>query len=301
MKKRIHLKLVIISISMIIFSTNIFAQIIVTNPQIVARPVYDSAYFSNPSNFTLTGTETQTVGALAPYYVLRDSNVNGPLFNASSFEWTWTGITGLQDKVTNTSITSGSLVGYNMVVATMPNSAGSATLTVQEQSNPIVGTGCMDPTGQSLSITVVSQPTFIMPTIDLGGCGISAGSPYNIAATFTGIAPIYVNYTITGINSSGDTIGGAGESYQVTLDSLTAGIIIDPTQLAHLCGASTVSETSSGVYTVTVNSVWDAVSFKAINSNNIATTAPVSGLATINIDVYPTPTTSPIKFIKVLP
>lgn len=302
MKKVSMLKSIAILSLMIIAGSEVFAQVTVTNPQIAARPAYNAAYFSTPANFITTGSETATVGADAPYFVTRDANVNGPLFNPSTFEWSWTGITGLKDLATSTSIVAGAPVAYNLVVATMPAAPGLATIKTQEQSNPIVGTGCLDATGQTLSITVVSKPTYVIPATNLGGCGIS-GVTYDVSSTLTGTAPFYIDYTITGVDLTNAPIG-AGDSYSITLTAADAGKIkIDPTQLAHLGGAAvtTVAGTINGKYTVTINKVWDAVSYKAMNSATLATTTPASGASSFDIFVYPTPQTKPIQFIKVLP
>lgn len=300
MKKMTMLKSIATVALFTVVGMSASAQVTVVNPQIVARPVYDAAYYSNPTNYTTTGTETATVGAQMPYYVIRDANVNGTLFNASTFVWTGTGITALSDLSLTNSITSGGpAVSYNNIVATMPAATGSVTLKTQEQSNPKVGTGCLDATGTTLSITVVAKPTFTLPTTDMGGCGTSAS--YDISSALTGTAPFYVDYTITGVDINSATIGApAGESYSATVTTADAGVLkIDPTQLAHLGGVATVGATISGKYTVTINKVWDSVSYKALNSSSLSTTTPVSGSSAIAILVYPTPQTKAIQFIKV--
>lgn len=298
MKKTSILKSIATVVLLFIATSGIFAQVTVNNAQIAARPVYDAAYYNTIGNYMTGGNDAASIGAEMPYSVIRDLNVNGVLFNPSTFEWSWTGLTALVDLAASTPIVSMNPVGSILVKATMPGAVGTATIKTQEVSNPKVGTGCTDAVGTSLTIDVKALPSFLLPTVALGGCGLS-GTTYDIASGLTGVAPFYVDYTITGVDLAGAAIG-AGESYSVTISAADAGLIkIDPTQLAHLGAAATLAATKSGKYTVTVNKVWDELSFKAMNSSLLAVTT--SATKTIDIFVYPTPQTQPIKFIKKLP
>jgi hypothetical protein len=213
------------------------------------------------------------------------------MFNASTFVWTFTGITTLVDYTTSGAITSGGTdVSYNNVIATMPATAGTVTLKTQEKSNPKVGTGCIDGTGTTLSITVVDKPTFSLAAGSAGGC---TTSHQNLNVTITGTAPFYVDYEISAVGIDGITTESNTKTYNATLSAITDKLIVDPSQLSDVAGVATPS---AGKYTVKVTKIWDANSWKAINASSLAVVPTVN---TYDIYVYPTPQTQPIQFIKV--
>ncbi len=268
------------------------AQITVTNAQLATRPTYVHTPF-NAANYELSPeTETATVGAKMPYQVDRDQNVNGTFFDASTFLWNWTGITGLEDYSSSTAITSGVASSYNFVVATMPANAGTATLKTQEKSNPKVGTGCTDPTGKTVTITVVDKPTLVLTAGSTGGCDVVDN---NLDLVLTGTAPFYVDYEISAVGIDGSTVVGTTKTYLATLSASTDKLLIDDTQLADVSGQSTVAATTAGKYTVKVTKVWDKYSYKAINRDLLAVNPTVN---TYDIYVYPKPTTKAIQYIK---
>jgi hypothetical protein len=273
------------------------AQVVtVVNPQLKPRAVYDLAYYSNIANYTV-GAEIASVGAQMPYYVMRDPNINGTLFDPSTFVWTLTGVASFTDFTLGTAIASGAEVPSNMVIATMPATTSTITiLKVQEKGYPkAYPVGAIDPVGVSLPITIVSLPNCTITTANIGGTGVfKASNAYDIACTLTGTAPFYINYTITGIDLNATPIGSVtGERYQATIDLITDKIHIDTTQFSHL-GGNGVTSPIRGIYYITIDTIWDAVSFKAINAKSLG----IKVGSTITAPVFPDVITSKIMRIK---
>jgi hypothetical protein len=286
MKMKNFLKFRMIAIASLLLASITVNHAQVTNAQLATRPAYTYTPF-NAANYDNSNTETATVGAQMPYNVERDADVNGSFFNASTFKWSWTGLTGVKDISTSTAITDGTETSSNFVVATMPVAAGSATLSTSEVSKPKFGTGC-DGTATTVTITVVDKPSFSLASGSIGGCTATA---QNLNVTLTGTAPFYVDYEISAVGIDGSTVVGSTKTYNATL-AATDKLLIDPSQLADVAGVATPK---SGKYTVTVKKVWDKNSWKAINAASLAV-APTTN--TYDIYVYPTPTTSPIQHIR---
>jgi hypothetical protein len=257
----------------------------VTNAQIIARPTYTHSPFAD-ANYDNSITEEATVGAEMPYYVKRDANVNGSFFDASTFKWSWTGITAVKDLTSSTAVVAATATSYNHVIAKMPTTAGTATLSTIEVSNPKFGVGC-EGDATKVTITVVEKPTFSLTAGSTGGCSASA---QNLVVSLTGTAPFYVDYEISAVGIDGSTVVGSTKTYKATLAAATDKLLVDPSQLVDVAGAAT-----PGKYTVKVTKVWDKNSWKAINATDLAVVPTVN---VYDIYVYPTPTTSPIQHIK---
>jgi len=257
-----------------------------------------------------TAPETVSVNAFMPYTIAPDAVIAAAtgatgIFNASGFKWTVPGATFFKaDGTSALDLSPVGAAGYfkqNTVYVKMPSSATALTLSVAERSNPKFDAlaGCEDVTPEVLSINVVALP--IMPTVtsDIGGC--SASVNYTLGYDFSGASnfPLYIKYSVASYDASGAATTGTPQTYYYRIADASGKMIIPASQLiASLpAGATLVAD---GKYTVTLSSIWDQASVKALNrtSNIAGVTTEVTGSVASNIVKLPTPVTTPIQHIK---
>ena len=250
-------------------------------------------------------TDTVAVSSKAKYKVDLYYNdvAPSPLFNASGVNWTFpAGYAAADFKQIDgvTALSTGADGAYNQkeIVMDLKSAAGtSLTLSAQEQSRPISGTGCPAANTTTRSIVVVALPTATFG-IDSGGCALPA--TISLPVNFTG----YGNYDIRFSVQAKDMLGAnVGAAFNVDLTNIKN---VRTTQSAKLVyvAVSTATFTAlpaGGYYVISMTNLQDRISKKslnyAFNTTQVANATPTSG-DVYNFGVYPTPVTQPIQHIK---
>ena len=258
------------------------------------------------------GTDSVAIGSKAKYQVTRDPAVSTPLFNASGFWWTNNG--GFTFEQTNGSpltATGGSgaqtpdgAYDQNEVVMNVTGPVGSYQVTAAEQSRPITGSGCVDPTPEVLPVVVVNLPTMAFGA-DSGGCGAPA-SNLLVPATVTGYGKYDIRLHVAAYDLSANPIGTAQDVDITNHMNAYTTHANTPTRLtvtvAQLQAAAGGSFPPAGCYfDISATNMQDRISKKhhnyAFNVTEVTNNNPASG-DTYRFYIYPVPTTQPIQHIQ---
>lgn len=279
-----------------------FAQVLGTLPALNS--------ITNAAQIETTSPETVSMNAFMPYTVVPDANITAAsaLFDASGFKWATTaGTFSLVDG--STSLTTSTVgAGYfneNTVYIKMPAVATpGVTLSVIERSKPkFDATAGCDGNTSSLTINVVALPIMPAATTDIGGC--SSAPTYTLGYDFSGYTrfPLYIKYTVTSYDGTGIATAGAPHIAYYKITAGTDKIVLPQSELlASLPSAP--GTLANGKYTVSINSIWDQASVKALNRESLiagVTTEVTSTTLSSSIVKLPTPTTAPIQHITNLP
>jgi hypothetical protein len=271
------------------------------HPQVDDHDPLDTFDISIAGDIDQDGYDTATVNAVMPYRVSPDNYfVNRPaIYNPSGFEWLWSGTIPLENTSGGipTAIETG-IYEDTIVYATMGNAATpfNDTLLVSEKSYPKNGTGCKDPTPDTVFVTVVDKPTMTLTSNDtIGECGsLSAQDTFKF--TFTGTYPFYVAYTIKAWD---DAAVQQGITVQDTayVEAGDEGLIFNQTQLDDANPAA-----PPGNYTVEIDGLWDRYSWRALNRSNASVMSDYDVNAGADNDlaifIYPVPNTNAIRELK---
>jgi len=305
MKKMTMLRSIATLAFIVVVGMNLSAQVLGTLPALNS--------ISNAAQISSASPETVSVNAFMPYTVAPDPAIvaaSGPtgIYNASGFKWaTSAGTFSLLDGTTSLT-TSAAGAGYydeNTVYVKMPAAAtAGVTMSVIERSKPkFSATAGCDGNTSSLTINVVDLPTMPAATTDIGGC--SAALNYTLGYDFSAYTrfPLYIKYTITSYDMSGTATAGTPKVGYFQINVGTDKIVLPQSELlASLPG--TPGTLADGKYTVSLNSIWDQASVKALNRASLiagVTTEVTSATISSSIVKLLTPTTAPIQHIINLP
>ncbi|MDP4209088.1 MAG: hypothetical protein Q8928_09760 [Bacteroidota bacterium] len=257
---------------------------------------------------TASIADTVTIGAKLPYFVHPDNAIkHSSYFSLSGFKWVPTGVTlntAVGGALTPVAIGgTGSYYPDTMVVATFPNTAQNVSIDVLERSVPKVSatSGC-DGNNRTLGINVIAKPG--VPAINdvdtaLVYCGTGALN-YTIKYDFSLVTakfPLYFTVTVKAYKVDGTAMSTTTLNYQVVnkTDQISFA-------QADLDAAGTIAAGATR-YQITLNNLWDRISYKAMNATDLTTnavdlTAVATKAKTSAIYIMPAPKTGIIEHIK---
>jgi hypothetical protein len=247
-------------------------------------------------------TDTVAVSSKAKYKVDLNFNVATPILKVSGVNWTFpTGYAAADfTQLGGGALTTGPDLAYdqNEIVMGVKSPAGtSLTLSANEQSRPVSGTGCGASNTTTRSIVVVALPTATFGT-DSGGCALPA--TISLPVNFTGYGNYDIRFSVQPKDMSGTNVGA---SFNVDLTNIKN---VRTTQSAKLVYVAINTATfpalaAGGYYEISMVNLQDRISKKtlnyAFNTTQVANATPTSG-DVYNFGVYPTPVTQPIQHIK---
>jgi hypothetical protein len=224
------------------------------------------------------GVDTVSVGSQMPYAVTPDANieamVGSGLLDQSQFDWIIESGTG-----TINTTQSGLSLYPDSILITWGGSPEDAQISVAENS---VKSGAVLCAGakQTLDVVIVDLPT-LDATYSTAACGLSN---HSVPVDLTGIGPWEISFEIEYTDLSGST-STFNDSETVGTIGSTDGTYNLPINLTSLSGVG------SGEYTVSITSIDDRISSKALND--------INGTATASIQIIsaPTPNTGAIRHI----
>jgi hypothetical protein len=259
-----------------------------------------------------TENDTIAIGSQAKYKVSLYYNDINPsaLFNSSGVNWTFpTGYTASDfTQINGTSaLTTGTDGAYNQqeIVMKAKALATGLTLTAQELSRPLSGTGCVSTSSTTKGIVVVALPTATYGA-DSGSCALPTS--LNVPVNFTGYGKYDVVFSVQAYNMSGTAVGSTVSRTQADLVSSRTSETTKlhyVTLLTDATGGTVFTDisTTGGYYEISITDLQDRISKKTLSynwtshSNEVANTNP-DGALVYKFYVYPAPTTQPIQHVK---
>ncbi|MDR1672134.1 MAG: hypothetical protein LBS09_01525 [Bacteroidales bacterium] len=272
--KTLYIKTAIISCIAVILSVNLSAQNYVTF-QSDARETIDSV----------------TVGSRMPYRMAGDADIaaleTSGVMDPSIFKWQFSpSLTILNFAGTAATPAPGGETDYyeeKVISVVMPITVQTITLTVNEKSQPKVGTGC-EGTDSVAHIQVVARPTLAWPgTSAVGGCVATA---VDILLTLTGYRDWIVTYNIayTPYATGSPTTTTTGQTATIGNNrtmSIPASVF-----------------PNEGKYEITVTNLTDRISRKSLDQTLVAATAADIPSTPYTVHVYPTPDTKKLEHVR---
>jgi hypothetical protein len=272
--------------------------------------IFTTFSVSAADNKTTTGTATAietdvnevtdyvTAGSIMPYNVTPfDFGSMAADFNASTFAWsvtagvkgtdwqTYEPVNGVVIAAPATSLLSAINIGWTTV--------GSYTVSVQEKSNPKLGSGC-DGVVEDIPVQVIARPSIAWPaTTTVGGCNTGAGVSFNILADVTGTDRFNITLSCTRTNLDASTTSILSSVVQSpAIGDVFSGSVYEALTNQTIYTLN-VAAGIYGRYVFTIGGITDRISRKS----GVSTQATDYPATTYTVLVYPTPTTGKIKHV----
>ena len=242
--------------------------------------------------------DTVSTGGRYAYKVTPDATIAAmvpSVMNPSVFQWVFTpGLTVLKEDGSGNATVVPTEPGYvseSAVSAVMPAPA-LISLSVNEKSQPLSGTGCAG-AATTLQIRVVPRATInFTGTQSNGGC---AAANYSLPLTLTGYGPWTIEYSITGPTSTDNYTIALANAANVGNANQTVGVAGITTLTLDITAAQ--MNQGTGTYDVKILNIYDRFMLKSLS----ALTSLVADLPTTNsfkLYVYPTPAAPTIQHQK---
>jgi hypothetical protein len=289
-----------------ILKTGLFAAAMtLCTAGVFAQPTLPGDYVKFATAGERESIDSVTVGSRMAYRMAGDpviANMPAAVMNPSIFKWNFSQsvtIKSLDGSQTLTEFDNTASPGYytnKEISVVMPTTAGSMTLTVNEKTRPVTGTGC-EGTDSVANITVVDKSTLRWPgTIEVGSCtATDVVIPLTLAGSLKGRHEWDVTYEV---------LYTPYDNYPSGTITKVAGTTVRIPAANTLTINSTVFD-AAGKYEVKVTNLSDRISRKSLDQAAVAAVAGVVGTggATIPsamyaIHVYPTPQTKKLEHVK---
>lgn len=233
----------------------------------------------NAQSMVTGGVDTVSVNSQMPYSVTPDASieamVGSGLLEQSQFEW---------QIVTGSGSINATQSGLNLypdsILITWGGSPESAQISVAENSIKSGSVLCEGGT-QTLNVVIVKLPT-LNATFSTAACGVN---DYNVPVDLTGYGPWNISFDIDYTDLNGNTTTFS--------DTKTVGALGDKDGTYNLpVNLTSFAGVDAGQYSVSITTIDDRISLKALND--------INGTATANIQIVaaPTPNTGAIRHIE---
>ncbi len=257
------------------------------------------------------GVDTVTVGSRMAYKVAGDpivASMPATIMNSSIFKWDFSKAVTIKDIAGASTLTefdaSGSPKYYTAkeISVVMPASLGDMTLTINEKSRPVNGTGC-EGNDSIANIFVVAKPTLQWPaTANYSSC---ANDAVTINVPVTGYGQWNVEYTITYKPFGGTALAAVTYTATIGANGKKAGTFGFTIPAVNFIGTDGVQGVA-GEYSVHVTKLTDRISRKSLDQTLVAAVQGANNTADIPSEAYvvnilPTPTTKKLQHVENMP